>query len=200
MSEQKHTPDPADEMESGQDEILDESSAKEQEATDESGDESTKTKKKARKDRDKLQQLEAELNEMKDKYLRLFAEFDNYKKRTIREKLDLMRTAAQDTLTSLLTILDDFDRAKRIAEDPATKEHFSEGVELVYQKLYSTLRGLGLREMESTGKDFDPEEHEAVTEIPAPSEALKGKVVDTIEKGYYLHDKIIRHAKVVIGK
>ena len=167
------------------------------EATGHSGD---RKKKKKDNTKDKMEMLEAEIAESKDKYLRLFAEFDNYKKRTIKEKLDLMRTAAQDTLASLLPVLDDFDRAKKIADDPATTEHFTEGVLLVYQKLYSTLKQLGVNEMASTGTDFDPELHEAITEIPAPSEEMKGKVVDTIEKGYYLHDKIIRHAKVVVGR
>jgi molecular chaperone GrpE len=112
----------------------------------------------------------------------------------------MMRHAAQDTLTSLLAILDDFDRAKKISDDPATTENFPEGVELVYQKLHTTLSNMGLKPMESTGQAFNPEQHEAITEIAAPTEELKGKVVDTVEKGYYLHDKIIRHAKVVTGK
>lgn len=152
-----------------------------------------KKKKKAGKDSEKLHELEAEVAELKDKYLRLFAEFDNYKKRTVKEKLDLMRTAAQDTLASLLPVLDDFDRAKKT-------EQFSEGIELLYQKIYTVMKHLGLNEMESTGKEFNPELHDAITDIPAPSEDMKGKVVDTIEKGYYLHDKIIRHAKVVVGR
>jgi molecular chaperone GrpE len=162
--------------------------------------ESGKQKKKDRKDKEKLQTLEAEVAELKDKYLRLFAEFDNYKKRTIREKLDLIHTAAQDTLASILPVLDDFDRAKKIADDPSTKEKFSDGVLLVYQKLNALLRQMGLQEMESTGADFDAELHDAITEIPAAADNLKGKVVDTIEKGYYLRDKIIRHAKVVVGR
>lgn len=152
-----------------------------------------KKKKKGGKDSEKLHELEAEVAELKDKYLRLFAEFDNYKKRTVKEKLDLMRTAAQDTLASLLPVLDDFDRAKKT-------EQFSEGIELLYQKIYALMKHLGLNEMESTGKEFNPELHDAITDIPAPSEDMKGKVVDTIEKGYYLHDKIIRHAKVVVGR
>ena len=196
MSEQKPTNEQVDESLKAQEKQAEQDGSKGSEKSSGKG----KKKKKGSKDREMLQQIEAELSEMKDKHLRLFAEFDNYKKRTVREKLDLMRTAAQDTLTSLLPILDDFDRARKIAEDPATKEHFSEGVELVYQKLYSTLKNLGLKEMESTGKEFDPEQYEAVTEIPAPADDLKGKVVDTIEKGYFLHDKIIRHAKVVIGR
>lgn len=143
--------------------------------------------------------LAQQLNELKDKYMRMFAEFDNYKKRSVREKLDWIKTAAQDTMTALLPVLDDFDRAKKFAEDKK-EGGWSEGVELVYQKLYNILRQKGLEAMESTGQPFDPELHDAITEIPAPTEELKGKVVDTVEKGYRLNDKIIRHAKVVVGK
>lgn len=149
---------------------------------------------------EKYEALQNDYNELRDKYLRLFAEFDNYKKRTIREKVDLMNTAAKDTMAALLPVLDDFDRAKKIAEDESTSETFSEGVRLVYNKLYNVLQQRGLEPMETDGKVFDPELHEAFTEIPAPSEELKGHVVDTIEKGYKLKDKIIRHAKVVVGK
>lgn len=148
----------------------------------------------------KIEELEASLSESKDKYLRLFAEFDNAKKRNMKERLELMKTAAQDTLLSLLPVLDDFDRAKKSADDENTQEVFSDGVTLVYHKLYNILNNRGLMSMTSTGEDFDPELHEAITEVPVPNEELKGKVIDTIEKGYYLNDKIIRHAKVVVGK
>ena len=144
-------------------------------------------------------ELRQQVGELKDKYIRLVAEFENYKKRTVREKLDWLKTAAQDTVSSMLPVLDDFDRAKKFAEGE-NSEGLSEGVELVYQKLYNTLKQRGLEPMESTGEPFDPELHEAITEIPAPSEDMKGKVFDTIEKGYFLNDKIIRHAKVVVGK
>lgn len=144
--------------------------------------------------------LEKQNAELKDKYLRLYAEFDNFKRRTVKEKLDLMRTAAQDTMTALLPVLDDFDRAKKNAEDDNNTEVFTEGIQLVYQKLYSVLTQKGLEAMESTGETFDPELHEALTEIPAPTEDMKGKIIDTIERGYKLGDKIIRHAKVVTGK
>jgi|APTNR8051073442_1049403.scaffolds.fasta_scaffold00519_15 molecular chaperone GrpE len=144
--------------------------------------------------------LRTEVAELKDKYLRLFAEFDNYKKRVTREKLDLMNTAAQDTLSALLPVLDDFDRAKRIADQENSPEPFSEGVQLLYQKIYNVLRHKGLEAFDSNGLPFDAEKHEAITEIPAPSDELRGKVVDTVEKGYTLHGKIIRYAKVVVGR
>jgi molecular chaperone GrpE len=145
-----------------------------------------------------VDRLNGELEESKDKYLRLFAEFDNFKKRSVKERFELMKTAAQETLTALLPVLDDFDRAKKNAD--LGNETFSEGVQLVYHKLYSILEHKGLKSMESTGQDFDPEWHEAITDIPAPSEDMKGKVIDTVEKGYVLNDKIIRYAKVVVAK
>ncbi|MCB0686672.1 MAG: nucleotide exchange factor GrpE [Saprospiraceae bacterium] len=144
--------------------------------------------------------LESELAEIKDKYLRLFAEFDNYKKRTARERLDLIRTASEDLVGKLLPVLDDFERAKKNAEDSSSPESFSEGVSLVYQKLHHALESKGLKAMDPEEIDFDPELHEAITKIPAPDPSLKGKIIDVIEKGYYLNDKIIRHAKVVIGE
>ena len=144
--------------------------------------------------------LKQQVGELKDKYQRVFADFDNFRKRNMKARLELMNTAAQDTMTALLPVLDDFDRAKKSAESADTEEQFSEGVELVYQKLYKILEAQGLKAMESTGEVFDPEMHSAITEIPAPSEDMKGKVFDTVEKGYFLKDKIIRHAKVVVGK
>lgn len=147
-----------------------------------------------------IEELKSQISELKDKNLRLRAEFDNFRKRTTKEKLDMMKNAAQDTLSALLPVLDDFDRAKKNAEDENSKEPFSEGVNLVYNKLYNVLQGKGLKPMETEEVEFDPELHEAVTEFPAPSEDLKGKVFDTIERGYFLNDKIIRHAKVVVAK
>jgi len=155
---------------------------------------------KADKIKEELEETKLQLAEQKDKFLRLFAEFDNFKKRNVKERLDLMSTAARETMVALLPVLDDFDRAKNAAEDDETTEPFSEGVMLVYQKLHSTLKNKGLIEMVSTGEDFNPDLHQALTEIPAPSEEMKGKVIDTIEKGYLLKEKIIRHAKVVVGK
>ena len=178
-----------------------------QEATAESTEPKEEKTKSKKKSKGKTKQLEAELeqsklevDQAKDKYLRLFAEFDNYKKRSIKEKLEFMRTASQDTINAILPVIDDFDRAKKSADDDNSVEQFSEGVTMVYNKLHSVLKNLGLEAMESTGEVFDPELHAAVTEIPSPSEDMKGKVIDTVEKGYLLKDKIIRHAKVVVGK
>jgi molecular chaperone GrpE len=147
-----------------------------------------------------VEELNIQLSEAKDKYLRLFAEFDNFKKRNIRERMDLLKNASQDAFAALLPVVDDFDRAKKSADDESSAETFSEGVLLVYNKLNTILNNKGLKKMESTGEPFDPELHEAITKIPAPSEEMKGKVIDTIESGFYLNDKIIRHAKVVVGE
>lgn len=149
---------------------------------------------------EELNEAKQEVVEIKDKYLRLLAEFENFKKRSFKEKLENIKSAAQDTVSAILPVLDDFDRAKKTADDESSSEQFSEGVTLVYQKLHNKLEQIGLEAMESTGEIFDAELHEAITEIPAPTEEMKGKVVDTIEKGYLLKDKIIRHAKVIVGK
>ena len=139
--------------------------------------------------------IERERDEIKDKYLRLFAEFDNYKRRSSRERLDILKTASSDIIRELLPVLDDFDRAKNQNE-----EGLSEGIQLIYDKLFSNLSKKGLMAVESTGEAFDAEVHEAIVQIPAPTEEMKGKVIDTVEKGYALNDKIIRYAKVVVGK
>jgi len=147
-----------------------------------------------------IDQIKAEIAEQKDKYLRLMAEFENFKRRTAKERIDLIQTAGKDIIVSLLDILDDCDRAEKqlsSTEDIAVQK---EGIQLVFNKIRSTLQAKGLKAMESVGKDFDVESHEAITEIPAPNDDLKGKVVDEITKGYLLNDKIIRFAKVVVGK
>lgn len=149
---------------------------------------------------DKLTELQANHDALKEKYIRLLAEFDNYKKRTIKEKLEFMKTASQDMMSALLPVLDDFDRAKQNAESDDSTEVFSEGIQLVYQKLQNTLKQKGLKPMETNHTEFDPAFHEAITEIPAADDSMKGKIIDTIEKGYILNEKIIRHAKVVVGK
>lgn len=147
-----------------------------------------------------VSELQGAVQELKDKHLRLLAEFENYKKRTMRERLELVNSASKDVIVSLLPVVDDFNRAKMSADDPKNAEEFSEGVLLVYNRLNTVLQQKGLQPMTSTGEKFDPEWHEALTEIPVQDENQKGVVVDTIETGYTLNDKIIRHAKVVVGK
>ncbi|MGB7786367.1 MAG: nucleotide exchange factor GrpE [Salinimicrobium sp.] len=146
------------------------------------------------------EQLKADLEKEKDKFLRLFAEFENYKRRTSKERVELFKTAGQDVITSLLPVLDDFDRAQKEISK-AKDKNLLKGVELIHNKLRESLRAKGLEEMETKEGDvFDADIHEAVTQIPAPSDELKGKIVDVLEKGYKLGDKIIRYPKVVTGK
>ena len=143
--------------------------------------------------------LKEELQLANDKYLRLYAEFDNFRRRTIKEREEARKTEGKDVIVSLLPVLDDFDRALRSMQNATDLAPVKEGVELIQQKLKNTLTQKGLKEMESIGKPFDPELHEAITNIPAPNEELKGKVVDEMEKGYFLNDKVARFAKVIVG-
>jgi len=144
-------------------------------------------------------QLLAELETANDKYLRLYAEFDNYKRRVAKERIEFMQSAGKEVIFSLLPVLDDLDRALKAFETATEMAPVQEGVSLVTQKLKNTLGNQGLKEMESVGKPFDADLHEAITNVPAPSDDLKGKVIDEIEKGYFLHNKVLRHAKVVVG-
>lgn len=137
----------------------------------------------------------------KDKYLRLFAEFENYKKRTTKERIELFKTAGQEVMSALLPIIDDFERALTHIEEDKEAEELRKGVLLIYQKFLKTLEQKGLTAIEvKQGDDFDAEIHQAITQIPAPSDDLKGKIIDCVEKGYKLGDKIIRHPKVVVGQ
>lgn len=146
-----------------------------------------------------ITELEKQVADKDDRHLRLYAEFENFKRRSQREKLDLMETAGRKTMMSLLPVLDDFDRAVKQAEsDEATKSVWNSGVGLIHKKLIKSLEGQGLKPMNSTGEAFDADLHEAITEIPSPE--MAGKVVDTVERGYTLNGTIIRHAKVVVGK
>lgn len=147
-----------------------------------------------------LESLKMELAEQKDKYLRLFAEFDNFKRRTAKERIEQMQTAGKEIIVSLLDVLDDCERTEKVMATGADLTAVKEGVNLVFHKFRSTLEQKGLKPMETLQAEFDADLHEAVTEIPAPSEELKGKVVDELQKGYTLGGKIIRYAKVVVGK
>jgi molecular chaperone GrpE len=147
-----------------------------------------------------LEKVRAELEEQKDKFIRKVAEFDNFKRRNARERMDLIQTAGKEVIVDLLDVLDDCDRAQKQIENAADIKEIKDGVLLVFNKLRNTLYARGLKPMETIHQEFNPDLHEAITEIPAPSDDLKGKVLDEIVKGYYLNDKIIRHAKVVVGK
>lgn len=149
---------------------------------------------------EEMEKLRAEVNEQKDKYLRLFAEFDNYRRRSAKERIELVQTAGKEVITSLLEVLDDCDRAEKQLMATDDINQVKEGVQLVFNKLRTTLQAKGLKPMDSVKSEFDVEKHEAITEIPAPSKDMQGKVIDEVTKGYYLNDKIIRFAKVVVGK
>lgn len=145
-------------------------------------------------------QLKADLEKEKDKFLRLFAEFENYKRRTSKERVEMFKTANQDVIVAMLPVLDDFDRALNELKKAKDKETLK-GVELISNKFRNTLKSKGLEQIEvKEGDTFDAEIHEAVTQIPAPKDKLKGKIVDVLEKGYKLGERIIRYPKVVTGK
>ncbi len=147
------------------------------------------------------EQLQNDLANEKDKFMRLFAEFENYKKRTSKERVELFKTAGQDVMTSLLPILDDFERALNHINEDKEAEELRKGVELIYNKLKATLEQKGLSKIEvNQGDVFNADDHEAVTQIPAPSEDLKGKIIDVIEVGYQLGNKVLRFPKVVVGQ
>lgn len=150
---------------------------------------------------DELTKLQDELAESKDKYLRLYSEFDNFRRRTAKEKLDLVQTATEDLMIALIPVLDDFERAEKSFDEKETDiKAVKDGVNLVHNKFRKILEQKGLLVMQGKqGMDFDPDFHEAITQIPAPKKNLKGKVVDIIEKGYLLKEKVVRYAKVVIG-
>ena len=155
---------------------------------------------------EEVAQVEAELNnweskyiDVNDRYLRLYSEFDNFRKRTSKERIELSKTAASDIFAAILPVIDDFDRAAKAMEQTGNESPETKGMLLIYAKLKNILTARGLTEMDAMGQDFDSEIHEAITQIPAPTEDLKGKVLDQVEKGYALHGKVIRFAKVVVG-
>ena len=147
-----------------------------------------------------IEMLRNELGEMQDKFVRKVAEFENYKKRNLKERMELIQTAGKEVIVDMLDVLDDCERAEKQMNNSENIDQVKEGVMLVFNKLKNVLAAKGLKPMETIHQDFDPDKHEAITEIPAPSEKLKGKVIDEVQKGYYLNDKIIRYAKVVVGK
>lgn len=150
-------------------------------------------------DETEIEQLQQQVDELNDRYLRQAAEFDNFKRRNARERMELIQTAGRDVITDLLDVLDDTERAQKQMEATDDVQQIKQGVQLVFTKLRNTLSAKGLKPMDAVGKEFNPDLHEAVTEIDA-GEDMKGKVVAEIQKGYYLNDKIIRFAKVVVGR
>ena len=145
-------------------------------------------------------EIQKEDQDFKEKYIRLYSEYENYRKRTAKEKIDLITNASENVIKELLPILDDFERAIDNNKNVEDASVLKEGFDLIYSKMHKGLINQGLKPMEANGKDFDSEFHEAITKIPAPNEKLKGKVVDVIEKGYQINEKVIRYAKVVVGE
>jgi molecular chaperone GrpE len=160
----------------------------------------SKKEKKDKKYEEVISKMEEQVRGLQEKYLRLSAEFDNYRKRTLKEKADLLKSAGQDTITKVLPVLDDFERALISMEEARDIEAVKSGVDLIYSKFKEILTQQGLKEIPAKGEEFNTDMHEAITKIPAPDESLKGKIVDVVEKGYYLNDKVIRYSKVVIGE
>ena len=153
-----------------------------------------------KKSPDKLVELEQKAAELNDKYLRLYSEFDNYRKRTIKEKSDIIKTAGEEVFNAFLPIIDDFERAIKANEKSEDVNAIKEGIQLIYSKLKNSIQQKGLVAIESIGKDFDADTMEAITHIPAVDNSQKGKVIDEIEKGYKLGDKVIRFAKVIVAQ
>ena len=147
-----------------------------------------------------VEKIKDELEDVKDKYLRLYSEFENFRRRTAKERMELVKTANEDLVLSLLPVVDDFERAQKALEETNQPKETLEGYQLIYNKLYKSLEQKGLKKIEvEKGSEFDTELHDAISQMPAPEDGLKGKVIDVVEKGYYLGDKVIRFAKVVIG-
>lgn len=144
-----------------------------------------------------IAELKKEMDELRDKYVRLYADFDNYKKRTEKQRLELIQTASKDIIKELLPVIDDFERALKALDGDSEAKN---GMQLIYNKLVSNLNTKGLSAIDAIGKDFNVDEHEAITEVPVANAAQAGKVIDQVEKGYYLNGKLIRFAKVIVGK
>nr|WP_320118263.1 nucleotide exchange factor GrpE [uncultured Marinifilum sp.] len=174
----------------------------EQELKEEPKAEKKKEKKKSAKEKkaDELEELGQKLQEINDKYMRLSAEFDNYRKRTLKEKMELTKSAGEKILVNVLPVMDNFERALQSMDDAKDIEALKEGVQLIYSNFKDFISQNGVKEIEAVNQEFDTDIHEAITKIPAPSEDLKGKVVDCVEKGYTLNEKVIRFSKVVVGE
>lgn len=148
----------------------------------------------------KEEELQAQVKDLQDKYLRMMAEFDNFRKRSLKERTDLIKSAGEDILVNILPVMDDFERGLQMMETSTDGEAIKSGVQLIYNKFKDFLTSRGVKEIDAKSKEFNVDEHEAITKIPAPEEGLKGKVVDVIQKGYFLNEKVIRYSKVVVGE
>ena len=142
---------------------------------------------------------EEKLAEMNDKYIRLYADFENFRKRVSKERVDLLRFGGEEVFSKIIPVLDDFERAFKSMNEITDIVTIKQGEELIYNKFKNILTQSGLTEMKATGEEFNPDLHEAITNVPSPSEDMKGKVIEEVEKGYYLNGKVIRHAKVIVG-
>lgn len=149
---------------------------------------------------DELAKVQAELDSKSKEYLFLAAEFDNYRKRTLKEKAEIIKNGGENVLKGLLPIVDDFERGLKAAESDSDAKSVLEGMTLIYNKLIKFMESMGVKAMNTTGESFDPELHEAIAQVPAPSEEMKGKVLDTVQKGYMINDKVLRHAKVAVAQ
>jgi molecular chaperone GrpE len=149
---------------------------------------------------DKEEAYQKQINELQDKYIRLMAEFDNYRKRSLKERMELLKSAGEEVLVNLLPVIDDFERGLDAIEKSSDIDAVKEGIHLIYNKFKDFIAQRGVKEIDARNQEFNVDIHEAITKIPAPQDDLKGKVVDVIQKGYYLNDKVIRYAKVVVGE
>jgi len=186
------------EQEKGTEEVVKE----QMEAPGETAKQENKHDKKSRKDKghDEIEKLKQELADMKDKHIRLQAEFDNFRKRTLKEKMELAKSGGESVLMNIIPVIDDLERAMEAFSEAEEENPLKQGVTLIYNKFREFLKQNGIKEIEAKEKNFDTDLHEAITKIPAPTEELKGKVVDVVQKGYLLNEKVIRFAKVVIGE
>ncbi len=178
----------------------DENREKAEEKTASSAGHGQKKKTKKTSAQKKLEALQEKYDELNDKYMRLYSEFDNYRKRTAKERIELQKSASREVILDILPVVDDLERAIQSFEEHNLSEEAKKGIELIYNKLMNILRQKGLQEIEAKEQAFDTDFHEAITNIPAPKEELKGKIVDVIQKGYTLNGKVIRYAKVVVGQ
>ena len=200
MTKEKNQPQ-EEEVLKNEEAMVDETAQTEENVADENAQEEAQAELSAEEQlANMLAEAQQMVEEQKDKYLRLSAEFDNYRKRTLKEKAELIKNGGEKTLTAILPVLDDFERALKNMEASEETQAMKEGVELIFSKFQKILGQEGLQKIDTDGKDFDVDFHEAIALIPAPSEDLKGKILDCVQTGYMLNDKVIRHAKVAVAQ